>query len=281
MIGRDLDLPATLERLVGFIRSEVARAGFSSVVVGLSGGVDSALATALAARALGPSNVHPLLMPFREWHTTASERAWEHTLAMAIPAVNVKVVDITPMVQAFVDALGLKTPGKRVGDPATQAIAIRTGNVMARVRMIALFDHARREGALVLGTENRSEHYLGYYTRFGDEASDLEPLRGLWKHEVQSLARLAGVPDSILNAAPTAGLWQGQTDEGEFGFTYEQADAVLHAQVDRGWGEAEIAAGGVPLEVVRRVAKWIESMSYKTRLPVLGPDPVTRGGRET
>ena len=279
MIGRDLDLPATLERLAGFIRTEVARAGFSGVVVGLSGGVDSALATAVAARALWPSHVHPLLMPFREWHTAASERARELTRAMSIPAANVKVIDITPMVQAFVDALGLKAPGG-VGDSATQAIAMRTGNVMARVRMIVLFDHARREGALVLGTENRSEHFLGYYTRFGDEASDLEPLRGLWKHEVQSLARLAGVPDSILNAAPTAGLWEGQTDEGEFGFTYEQADAVLHARVDRGRSEAELAADGVPMEVVLRVAKWVDSMTYKTRLPVLGPDPVTREERK-
>ncbi|MEX0787353.1 MAG: NAD(+) synthase, partial [Anaerolineales bacterium] len=248
------------------------------VVAGLSGGVDSALATSIAARALGPSHVHPLLMPFQEWHTAASERAWELTRALAIPTENVKVIDITPMVHAFVDALGLGTPPP--SGPGAAAVALRTGNIMARVRMIALFDHARREGALVLGTENRTEHYLGYYTRFGDEASDLEPLRGLWKGEVQLLARLAGVPDSILDTAPTAGLWEGQTDEGEFGFTYEQADAILHAQIDRGWGEAELAATGVPLEVAQRVAKWVESMAYKTRLPVLGPEPVIRTGRK-
>lgn len=280
MIGRDLDLPATSDRLVQFIQSEVARAGFSSVVVGLSGGVDSALATTMAARALGASHVHPLLLPFREWHAAAGERAWELARALAIPTANVKVMDITPMVQGFMDALGLKTPPADAEGPASEAIALRTGNIMARVRMISLFDHARREGALVLGTENRSEHYLGYYTRFGDEASDLEPLRGLWKGEVQSLARHAGVPASILESAPTAGLWEGQTDEGEFGFTYEQADAVLHGQIDRGWGEAELAAAGVPTEATQRVAKWVESMAYKTRLPVLGPEPVTRRRRK-
>lgn len=278
---RDLDLEATAESLHQFIRSVVSEAGFERVVVGLSGGVDSSTSAALAAMALGADKVFPLLLPYRRWQAAASERAWELTRAMAIPAVNVKVIDITPMVQGFVDALGLAAPAVNAGGSVPQAIAMRTGNVMARVRMIALFDHARSEGALVLGTENRSEHYLGYYTRFGDEASDLEPLRGLWKGEVQSLARLAGVPNSILNAAPTAGLWEGQTDEGEFGFTYEQADAVLHAQVDRGGGEAEVAAAGVPLEVARRVTQWVESMAYKTRLPVLGPDPVIRGGRKT
>jgi NAD+ synthase len=221
-------------------------------------------------------------MPYRGWHAAASERAWELIRAMAIPAENVKVIDITPMVQGFVEALGLAAPAVNAGGSVPQAIALRTGNVMARVRMIALFDHSRSLGGLVLGTENRSEHYLGYYTRFGDEASDLEPLRGLWKGEVRSLARLAGVPNSILDAAPTAGLWEGQTDEGELGFTYEQADAVLHAQVDRGGGEAEVAAAGIPSEVARRVAQWVESMAYKTRLPVLGPDPVTLGeGRKT
>lgn len=271
---RELNLEATAQSLQRFIRSVVLDAGFQRVVVGLSGGVDSATAAALAALALGPTHVHPVLMPYRGWHASAGERARELARSFTIPSSNVSVIEITGMADAILDTLGLARGGG--GGGKEENVALRAGNIMARVRMITLFDQARRQGALVLGTENRSEHYLGYYTRFGDEASDLEPLRGLWKGEVLALARQIGVPESILRAEPTAGLWEGQTDEGEFGFTYEQADAVLQAQVDRGLPAAEVIRDGMPAEIVERVNRWVESMAYKTRLPALGPDPVLR-----
>ncbi len=274
---RRLNLAATADRLQEFIRTTVEAAGFSRLAVGLSGGVDSAMAAALAARALGPRRIYPILLPYRDWHAYGSQRARELTDALAIPAEQVEAIDIAPIVDSFLTALRLPPAGLPV-DGSTPAEAVRIGNVMARVRMIVLFDHGRRHQALILGTENRSEHHLGYYTRFGDEASDLEPLRGLFKTEVVQLARHLRLPSSIVDAAPTAGLWQGQTDEGEFGFSYTEADPVLHAWFDRGLKkEEEIVRLGIPQGVVRKVVTWVRRVEFKGDLPHLGPAPVLEG----
>jgi len=275
---RNLNLSATADRLQEFIRATVEAAGFSRLVVALSGGVDSSVAAALAARALGPRRMHPLLLPYRDWHAFGSQRARELTDALSIPAEQVAAIDIAPMVDSFLTALRLPPTGSPA-DVSTPESAVRVGNIMARARMIVLFDHSRRHEALVLGTENRSEHYLGYYTRFGDEASDLEPLRGLFKTEVVQLARYLGLPPSIVDAAPSAGLWQGQTDEGEFGFTYAEADSVLHAMFDRQWKEDEIVRLGIPHDIVRKVMAWVRRVEFKRELPHLGPGPVPAGDR--
>ncbi|MGH2606340.1 MAG: NAD+ synthase [Anaerolineales bacterium] len=273
---RNLNYSATADRLQEFIRATVEAAGFSRLGVALSGGVDSSAAAALAARALGPGRIYPILLPYRDWHASDSQRARELTGALSIPAEQVAAIDIAPMVDSFLGALRLPPAGS-LADESTPEAALRIGNIMARVRMIVLFDHARRHQALVLGTENRSEHYLGYYTRFGDEASDLEPLRGLFKTEVVRLARHLGLPSSIVDAAPSAGLWKGQTDEGEFGFTYAQADAVLYAMFDRQWNEDELVNLGIPHDVVLKVIAWVRRVEFKRDLPYLGPDPVLAG----
>lgn len=145
---------------------------------------------------------------------------------------------------------------------------------MARVRMISLFDYAKEHSALVLGTENKSEHYLGYYTRFGDEASDIEPLRNLYKTEIYRLARHLGIPKEIREAVPTAGLWPEQTDEGQFGFTYETADEILYGLYEAGRSPQELVEGGLDKKAIDLVQAWVSLMEFKHHLPWIAPEPV-------
>jgi NAD+ synthase len=140
--------------------------------------------------------------------------------------------------------------------------------------MVVLFDFAKQLNALVLGTENKSEHYLGYYTRFGDEASDIEPLRNLYKTEVVQLARQLGVPQEIVQAAPTAGLWPGQTDEGQFGFTYQDADEILYGLYDVEWSTEALIARGLDKTTIETVTAWVEQVEFKHHLPYIAPEPV-------
>jgi NAD+ synthase len=173
---------------------------------------------------------------------------------------------------------GLSRPDEP-GAYASHEDRLRVGNIMARVRMIVAFDHARRLGALVVGTENKTEHYLGYYTRFGDEASDLEPIRSLYKGEVVALARWLSVPESVLSATPTAGLWQGQTDEGELGFSYALADEVLQARVEPGHGRGREPAPGIAPDQLAALEAWLARVEFKHHLPYIGPEPVLNSGR--
>jgi len=270
---RELDIPATAELLTTFVKSTVTEAGFSRVVVAVSGGVDSATAVTLAVAALGAENVFALSLPYRDWHTDSEQRTRRLLRQLQIPESHIREMDIAPMVEAFVRAVDLRHPtqGKLLGDDLTN---VRLGNIMARVRMIALFDHAKHLFALVLGTENKSEHYLGYFTRFGDEASDIEPLRNLYKTEVYQLAEHLGAPKEIRDAAPTAGLWQGQTDEGQFGFTYETADEILYGLYDAGLSPQELIQRGMDASAVERVQSWVREMAFKHDLPWLAPEPV-------
>ena len=151
---------------------------------------------------------------------------------------------------------------------------VRLGNIMARVRMVTLFDYARENSALVLGTENKSEHYLGYYTRFGDEASDIEPLRNLYKTEVFRLAGHLGIPEETREAVPTAGLWPEQTDEGQFGFTYETADEILYGLYEVGRSPQELAEQGLDQKAINLVRAWAVQMEFKHHVPRIAPEPI-------
>jgi NAD+ synthase len=249
------DAVSAAGELVAFIHGAVTRAGFSRAVIALSGGVDSATSYALATRALGVENVHAALLPYGSLSEKGLADARLMAKSVGAPEGNVHVIDIQSPVDAF---LAL--------DPGMDAL--RKGNIMARCRMIVLYDRARKHDALVVGTENRSEHLLGYFTRFGDEASDIEPLRGLYKTQVYALARHLGVVEPILTKAPTAGLWEGQTDEGEFGFSYAEADAIMAMMYDEGKSLDEVAQAGYKYETIEAISAWVAGKAYKHHLPI-------------
>jgi NAD+ synthase len=239
--------------LTGFIDNEVRKAGFEKIVVGLSGGVDSALAAFLAAEALGPRNVWAILMPYR---TSSPESAEHAKLVVDSLGVQSLIVDITPMVDAYFAAF-------------PDADQVRRGNKMARERMTILFDHSARLGALVLGTSNKTELLLGYGTLYGDMASAINPLGDLYKTQVRQLARHLKIPAVIVEKQPSADLWAGQTDEAELGFTYEEVDKVLYLLVDRRYEVADLVAEGVDETFARAVSHRVRASQYKRRLPVI------------
>ena len=248
-----LDGETVRKILTGFVDNEVRKAGFERVVVGLSGGVDSALSAFLAAEALGPQNVWAILMPYR---TSSSESVEHARLVVNTLGVHSLTVDITPMVDAYF-----------AGFP--DADHMRRGNKMARERMTILFDHSARLGGLVLGTSNKTELLLGYGTLHGDMASAINPLGDLYKTQVRQLARHLKVPTVIVEKQPSADLWAGQTDEAELGFTYEEVDKVLYLLVDQRYEMADLVAEGFDEKFVRAVYHKVQASQYKRRLPVI------------
>jgi len=249
-----IDAGVVRQILTGFIDNEVRKAGFGRVVLGLSGGVDSALAAYLAAEALGPESVTALVMPYRTSNPESAAHAALVIKALGIPSLT---VDITPMVDAYFALF-------------PDADMVRRGNKMARERMTILFDHSMGQKALVLGTSNKTELLLGYGTLHGDMASALNPLGDLYKTQVRQLARHLGVPPIIVDKQPSADLWAGQTDEAELGFTYEEVDRVLYLLVDCRHEVADLVAqGSFSEEFVRAVYRKVQGSQYKRRLPVI------------
>jgi NAD+ synthase len=235
----------------------VERAGRSRAVLGLSGGIDSALALAIAARALGPENVHAITLPSRHTEQVHIDDAQASAVAAGLPDSNFSIVSIEPILE-----------GISAARPTVHDDSLRFGNASARARMITIYDLAQEQHALVIGTENRSEYYLGYFTRFGDAASDVEPIWDLYKTEVKIAAGLLGQPESVLVKHPTAGLWGGQTDEDELGFTYRDADLAMVCLEELGLDVAAAAERSeVPVEVVERVAARVASVNWKHHVP--------------
>jgi NAD+ synthase len=239
--------------LVRFLGDELHRTGMTKLVVGLSGGIDSAVAALLAARAIGPENVVAVALP------SAESSPQSLADARAVAAVGGFALDVVPIGDA---AAGL-VPGLRDVTP------LRRGNVMARLRMIVLYDTSARVSGLVLGTSNKTELLLGYGTLHGDMASALNPLGDLYKCQVRALARRLGVPEAIVTKPPTADLWSGQTDEGEMGFSYDQADAVLFRLVDLQRTAETVVAEGFPAALVRRIERMMVRSQFKRRLPLI------------
>lgn len=242
------------KKLETFIRSVCKKEKYANVLIGVSGGIDSATSLTLATRALGKQHIFPVLLPYGKLSSKGTSDALLVINKLKIPRKNIQIIDIKPLVNAIA----------KYDSSMDEA---RRGNIMARVRMVVLYDLFKKQNRLVIGTENKTEHLLGYYTRFGDEASDIEPLRNLYKTQVFTLAAYLEVPKKILTKKPTAGLWEGQTDEGEFGFSYQIADEVLYLHSEKNLSKKEIVAKGYDKKTVERIWWWIEKGAFKERLP--------------
>ena len=244
-----------IEVIVGFIRAQLAQAGFERLVLGLSGGLDSATVAFLCARAIGPDNLLAVRMPYRTSSGASEDDALRVVTALGC---RTELVEITPMVEPML---------ARIPTGDDPSLRVRRGNVMARQRMIVLYDRSAAFDALVAGTSNKTEALLGYGTLYGDMACAVAPIGDLYKSQVRIVARELGVPPEILVKVPSADLWPGQTDEGELGASYEDLDACLHALVDRRWSEERCVAAGLDAALVAWVARRVARMEFKRQLP--------------
>lgn len=246
-----LDPKRETDRIVEFIARQFRSAGCSRAVLGMSGGVDSALVGALCVGALGPENVHGMLLP----HEMSNPQSTAHgRLVCAQLGISSSLFDITPMVAPLI-----------AQDTAMNSV--RKGNIMSRCRMIALYDCSAVQNALVVGTGNRTETLLGYFTLYGDSACALRPIAHLYKCQVRALATHLGLPDEVVTKAPSADLWAGQTDEDDLGFSYDDADQVLYLLTEAGMSEQQAAAEGFDLHTVRAVRQRMERYAFKLAQP--------------
>ncbi len=248
-----LNTEVTRRVLVAFLRREIQRFGFTKAVLNLSGGVDSSLSCFLAAEAMGPENVLALLLPYR---TSAPESAQHARQVVQITGVSSKTIDITPMVEPYLEL-------------ESGMSDVRRGNVMARMRMIILYDHTVLWNGLAVGTSNKTEMLLGYGTLFGDMASAVNPLGDLYKTQVRQMARALGIPEAIIDKPPSADLWAGQTDEGELGFTYAEVDKLLYLLVDERYTPEEAVEAGFDARFVQTVWRKVRSAQFKRVLPLV------------
>jgi NAD+ synthase len=243
------DLAQTI--LTGFIRTEISRAGFSRAVLGLSGGVDSTLSCYLTTLALGPQNVLAVLMPYRTSSPESLEHAQLVVEELGVQSLTVPITDmVEPLFERFPDAN-----------------QVRRGNIMARARMIVLYDQSEAFDALVVGTGNKTELLLGYTTLYGDAASALNPLGDLYKTQIRQLSAALGVPQAIIAKPPSADLWKGQTDEGELGYTYAEVDKLLYLMVDQRYTPQMLVEAGFAESFVRSVVERVRRNHFKRILP--------------
>ncbi len=263
------ELPAELaidtgaaKRIIGeFIRAQLGQAGFGKALLGLSGGIDSALVAYLVAEAIGAENVLAVLMPYRTSSPDSRGDAEEVVRRLDIAS---ELVDISDIVDAYFDA------GREDAAP------LRRGNFMARARMMVLYDHSVTWDGLVVGTGNKTETLIGYSTLWGDSASAFNPIGDLYKSQVRQLSADLGVPDEIINKAPSADLWPGQTDEEEVGFSYAEVDRILFRLVDKRRSLDEIVADGFERELVDRVDRMVAGSEFKRQVP-----PIAKVGPRT
>ena len=251
MVDLTINTDVAHQILIGFIKSEVTRVGYSRAVINLSGGLDSAISCVLAVDALGAENVLALRLPYR----TSSQDSLEHAQLMIdkfkIPS---ETVDITEMVDPLI---------KHDPNMSNQ----RKGNIMARVRMIALYDQTEVFKGLPIGTSNKTEILLGYSTLWGDMASAINPIGDLYKTQLRQLARAINIPAPIIDKPPSADLWVGQTDEGELGFTYDEVDRLLYLLVDQRYSPQECVEEGFDAKFVHAVLNRIRRNQFKRMMP--------------
>lgn len=247
----DINTDLALKIIGGFIKDSVTKAGMSRCVLGLSGGIDSALSAYLSAQVLGAENVLAVRMPY----ATSSEASLldAETVIEDLGLASI-TVEITPMADPLFEQFPDMTN-------------LRKGNIMARLRMLTLYDQSVAWGGLVMGTSNKTEFLLGYSTIYGDSGVALQPIADLYKYQVRQLSRAIGVPKSIVEKAPSADLWVGQTDEDELGFTYDSADQVLYLLVDERYTLEEVAEEGFDYEFVHQIWERVKANHYKRTMP--------------
>jgi len=240
-----LNITMEINRITTFIRNYCDKADLDSLVIGLSGGIDSALSAALAVNAVGATNVFGINIPYRNSHPDSAADA--RIIAQHL-GIKIETIDLSSMTDSYFDAYEPK------------AEALRRGNWMARIRMNVLYDQAAKHKALVVGTSNLSEIMVGYCTQFGDSACAFEPIGHLYKTEVWEMSRQMGLPEKLIDKTPTADLWEGQSDEAELGISYKDLDEILCAITD---GSTEKYA----IETVKKVKKMIKNSAFKRAMP--------------
>ena len=255
---------------VGFIRNQLKQAGFGRALVGLSGGIDSALVAFLVAEAIGPENLLCILMPYR----TSSPESVEHArLVVSQLGCASEIVEISRIVDGYFGSGDEPGDG---GPSAREASQLRRGNFMARARMCVLYDRSVPWSGLVVGTGNKTEALIGYTTLFGDSACAFNPIGDLYKSQVRQVAAAIGVPEAIIRKAPSADLWPGQTDEVEAGFTYPELDRLLFWMIDKRRSDEELLAMGFREPAVARVKRLVAVSEFKRQVP-----PVAKLGPRT
>jgi NAD+ synthase len=268
--GTAFELPAELaidtgsaRRIISeFIEAQLEQAGFERALLGLSGGIDSALVAYLVAEAIGPERLLAVLMPYRTSSPESRADAEEVVRRLGCPS---ELVDISPIVDAYFDA-----------EARRDASPLRRGNLMARTRMMVLYDRSVTWGGLVVGTGNKTETLIGYTTLWGDSASAFNPIGDLYKSQIRQVSAAVGVPDAIIRKAPSADLWPGQTDEAEVGFSYAEVDRILFRLVDRRLSIDEVVAEGFDRAVVDRVDRMVAGAEFKRQVP-----PIAKIGPRT
>ncbi|MDQ3870469.1 MAG: NAD+ synthase [Chloroflexota bacterium] len=277
----EIDVDVARRIIAEFIRGQLRQAGFERALVGLSGGIDSALVAYLVAEAIGAERLLCVLMPYRT--SSPASRADAEEVVGRLGCAS-ELVDISPMVDAYFGGQedGARGPATGVdrsaeGAAAADTMNLRRGNFMARMRMAVLYDRSVPWGGLVVGTGNKTETLLGYTTIYGDSASAFNPIGDLYKTQVRLMARAAGVPEQIIRKAPSADLWPGQTDESEVGFSYAEVDRLLYWLVDkRRSPDALVASGWFDPTFVRRVERMVAASEFKRQVP-----PIAKIGPRT
>ena len=249
----DLNLKEVHSELVEFLRENFKKAGFSKAVLGLSGGIDSALVAYLLRDALGKENVLAIMMPYKSSNPDSLNHA---KLVVEDLGINSKTIEITDMIDAYFKN-------------EKEATSLRMGNKMARERMSILFDYSSKENALVVGTSNKTEIYLGYSTQFGDSACALNPIGDLYKTNIWDLSRYLKIPNELIEKKPSADLWEGQTDEQEMGLTYKEADQVLYRMLEENKTVEEVLAEGFNKDLVDNIVRRMNRSEYKRRMPLI------------
>ena len=249
----DLNLKEVHNELVEFLRESFKKAGLSKAVLGLSGGIDSALVAYLLRDALGKENVLAIMMPYKSSNPDSLNHA---KLVVEDLGINSKTIEITDMIDAYFKN-------------EKEATSLRMGNKMARERMSILFDYSSKENALVVGTSNKTEIYLGYSTQFGDSACALNPIGDLYKTNIWDLSRYLKIPNELIEKKPSADLWEGQTDEQEMGLTYKEADQVLYRMLEENKKVEEVLAEGFNKDLVDNIVRRMNRSEYKRRMPLI------------